>query len=129
MTLFAIGALLGLASCVTNPALTPAPAPSAAGLAGTWAVSLYLAPQAPTRSAAMVITAMNGDAPQGSFYGALIQEGRITRRNGAVVFAGVTADQSGFYSYSGQLSGNCVTEGQTLSEGRDFLIAWSAERQ
>jgi hypothetical protein len=103
------------------------PPPSA--LLGTWAVSLQFDPNAPPSKTQMRITRVEGGELVGTFYGSNIEAGRFVSRGSTWVFAGRTADQSGIYWHSGRLKADGSIDGQTLSEGRKFLMTWSAVRE
>lgn len=98
-----------------------------AGLNGTWQVTLHngLAEQPATTT--LVISGAEGGTVEGSFYDTPFSIARATTWDGRVVFTGVTQDGSGPYAHSATLEGT-VLEGQTLSVGRDFIMAWTAER-
>lgn len=100
-------------------------APSADDLLGTWKVDLRPTPDAPPYYQAFSITSVAGDTLRGSFYGAPLQYGVINRDWGAVRFAFVTADNSGYYATSGVLTPDGL-EGTTHATGRGFLSVWTA---
>jgi hypothetical protein len=58
----------------------------------------------------------------GQMMGAMGEAGRVVMDGNDVVFTATTADQSGQYIHSGRLRRG-VIEGQTLSVGRNFLMA------
>ncbi|MFO0318369.1 MAG: hypothetical protein ACK51R_14945, partial [Hyphomonadaceae bacterium] len=104
-----------------------APMPSA--LVGTWDVSLYSDPNAEPSKTEFVVTEVTAGTFKGTFYGSEIQNGRYTIKGNEIVFAGRTADLSGAYWHSGRMRANSVIQGQTLSDGRNFLMAWTARRK
>ena len=75
-----------------------------------------------------MVTAVDGNTFQGTFYGSPVSEGRINTNWSAVRIAFVTGDQSGFYYHSAVLKDGRL-EGLTNSTGRNFLSYWSAEKQ
>jgi hypothetical protein len=117
-----------LAGCATmeTDSETEAPA-SVADLIGTWDVSLYFSPDQPPSSTTMVITGVEDGVLTGTFYGSPFTTGRATVFDDEVIFTVATEDGSGPYLTSGELEDEEI-EGQTLSVGRDFLMAWEAER-
>lgn len=121
---------LMLAGQLPAPATAEDKAASAAAhLTGNWEVSLFYSADAPPSSTLMTIDAVSEDGVlSGSFYGTPFAAiSRATERGGVIVFTAVTADNSGNYVHSGRLQDG-VIEGQTLSEGRGFLMTWQAER-
>ena len=103
------------------------PAPSA--LLGTWEVSLQFDPNAEPSKTEMQITSVEGGQLVGTFYGSPFQAGRYVSRGSTWVIGGTTADQSGPYWHSGRLMPDGSIQGQTLSEGRGFLMTWRAVRK
>ena len=99
-------------------------------LVGTWRVALFFSPNAAPSETVMEITDVS-DAGllTGSFYQSAFEAGRATKRDGTIVIAMTTRDGSGLYGTSGRLVAPDRIEGQTLSVGRDFLMAWSAEKE
>jgi len=106
------------------------PEPTAEDLLGAWDVALYFSPDAPPSATVMEITAVNADGTlAGTFYQSGFESGRYTRRGEDWVITVITSDNSGPYATSGRLGPDGVFEGQTLSTGRDFLMAWTAEKR
>ncbi len=101
--------------------------PDPANLVGTWQVDLRPTPDAEPYFQAFVVTSVDGDSLQGTFYGSPIERGRINAAWGSVQFAFVTSDGSGPYNHAGRLEGKRL-EGSTYSLGRGFLLPWRAER-
>lgn len=104
----------------------------ASALLGTWRLDLRPTPDAAPYFQEFVVTSVDGDSIQGTFYGAPIESGRIDTAWGRVEFAFVTSDLSGPYNHSGRLetdlrSGDRI-EGSTYSLGRRFVLPWRAER-
>lgn len=124
---------LALGGCVsinvndTDEKIDVAPMPSA--LIGTWDVSLYSDPNTEPSKTEFVVTEVTAGTFKGTFYGSEIQNGRYTIKGNEIVFAGRTADLSGAYWHSGRMRANSIIQGQTLSDGRNFLMAWTARRK
>ena len=102
--------------------------PKPKDIIGTWAVSLYFAPGKPPSSTQMVITGVDGEKLQGTFYGTTFEVARARTHWHTLVFTLMTRDGSGPYLTSGTLGEDGKITGQTLSVGRDFLMAWDAVR-
>ena len=64
----------------------------------------------------------------GSFYGSAFLEAEYAVRGNTLAFGLVTTDAEAPYSHSGRLVNGRI-EGQTLSQGRDFLMIWEAIRR
>lgn len=98
-------------------------------LIGSWDVALYFSPGAPPSSTVMEITAVNEDGTiTGSFYQSAFEIGRYRLDDDVVIISVITSDSSGTYATSGRLYADDYFAGQTLSTGRDFLMAWTATR-
>ena len=129
----ALSLALALGGCVsinvndTDEKIDVAPMPSA--LIGTWDVSLYSDPNTEPSKTEFVVTEVTAGTFKGTFYGSEIQNGRYTIKGNEIVFAGRTADLSGAYWHSGRMRANSIIQGQTLSDGRNFLMAWTARRK
>ncbi len=121
-TLIALFALLTLQS-------SPAAEPDPDVLIGSWDVALYFSADAPPSATVMEITAVNADGTlEGSFYQSAFETGRFRRDGESWIISVITSDTSGIYATSGRLGPDGMIEGQTLSVGRGFLMAWTAER-
>lgn len=96
-------------------------------LAGNWTVDLRPKPDAPAYLKPMVLTIAADGVLTGEFYERAIDKGRAIATNGRPCFAFRTQDLSGPYQSSGCLKDG-VIEGQTWSEGRGFLLVWTARR-
>ncbi|MEO0425524.1 MAG: hypothetical protein AAF184_24535 [Pseudomonadota bacterium] len=96
-------------------------------LVGRWDVSLHYSPDKPPSKTELVVTAMVDGKLEGSFYGSPFSESGYTVHRGTLLFTAVTADGTGPYLHSARQVGECL-EGQTLSTGRGFLMAWTACR-
>lgn len=77
----------------------------------------------------MTITQVSDGALTGTFYGTAFESGRILALSKTWVIAARTGDQSGAYWHSGRLEADGSIEGQTLSEGRSFLMTWRAVKK
>ena len=103
---------------------------SADDLIGTWDVALYFSVDSPPSATVMEIGSAGADGTlTGSFYASAFEVGRYTVREGAVVISVITSDGSGPYATSGRLVAPGQVEGQTLSTGRGFLMAWTATKR
>ena len=119
-----------VASLAAAAAVVAAPAPSAtagSGLEGRWTVDLRPKPDAPAYLKPMALSVAADGGLAGEFYEHAIEGGRAVSTSGRPCFAFRTSDASGPYQTSGCLVGDHV-EGQTWSEGRRFLLTWTARR-
>ncbi|MBR9826542.1 MAG: hypothetical protein GYB36_12185 [Alphaproteobacteria bacterium] len=99
-------------------------------LIGTWDVALHFSPDAPPSATVMEITAVNEDGTMtGSFYQSAFETARYRVEDDMLIISVITSDSTGPYATSGRLYLDGYFAGQTLSTGRDFLMAWTAERQ
>ena len=94
---------------------------------GDWSVDLRTDLSAKPYSQPMRLDVAADGKLTGTFYGGPIAEGRAATSNGRTCFAFNTADQSGPYHHAGCLRGAAI-EGQSWSTGRNFLLAWRADR-
>ena len=118
--------------CTLEAAATPIETVALAyeDLVGTWRVALYFSPNDPPSETVMEITDVTeAGTLLGSFYQSAFESARATRRDGAIIIAATTSDGSGPYTTSGRLVAPDRIEGQTLSVGRDFLMAWTATKE
>lgn len=129
----ALFALL-LAACATpiQPA-APAADPAAAALQpsdlnGTWDVTMFWSPTEPPSSTVMVLNVAEDGKLTGSFYESDFLEAEYSLRGDTLAFGSLTTDGTAPYSHSGRLVDGKI-EGQTLSQGRDFLMIWVATRR
>ena len=100
---------------------------AASPMAGEWIVDLRLSLDDEEYTQPMVLDIAGDGSITGTFYYAEIEEGRAGSAQGrdCVVFR--TSDGSGPYHTSACLvDGKMI--GQTWSEGRDFVLPWTAER-
>lgn len=116
-----------IAAALVFAASVPAAAQDKAALAGNWTVDLRPSPSAPAYLKPMVIAIGSDGAVTGEFYQHAIEKGRGGATNGRPCFAFRTSDNSGPYQTSGCLVGERI-EGQTWSEGRNFVLTWTAVR-
>jgi hypothetical protein len=112
-----------IASCAL---VAPLPVSPTSALIGTWDVSLRYDPNAAPSKTEMIITKVNNGSLVGTFYGTAMEVGRVTSVGTSWVIGARTADLSGAYWHSGRLTPDGSIEGQTLSEGRNFLMTWRA---
>jgi len=128
-TLIAAFAVSSLAACASVPDQTQ-PQLTSSELIGTWDVSLYFSAEAPPSATVMEITDVGEDgALAGSFYQSAFESGRYTLSADTIIISVITSDGSGPYATSGRYTAEEGFKGQTLSTGRDFLMAWSAEKR
>jgi hypothetical protein len=104
-------------------------APSPSNLVGSWDVSLYYDANSEPSKTEFVVTEVTAGTFKGTFYGSEIQNGRYTVKGNDLIFAGRTSDQSGAYWHSGRIRNGSLIHGQTLSDGRNFLMAWTGKRK
>lgn len=116
-----------VAALALAPLAARAAAVSGAPLEGAWTVDLRPAPNAPAYLKPMALTIASDGKVTGEFYEHPIEDGRAIATNGRPCFAFHTSDPSGPYQTSGCRVGDHI-EGQTWSEGRRFLLTWTARR-
>ncbi|MBB5746284.1 hypothetical protein [Brevundimonas variabilis] len=117
-----VATMIGLAFAMPAFAQTGSP------VSGEWTVDLRPDPNAPAYLKPMVIAVGSDGSITGTFYDHAIDKGRASAVSGRACFAFRTFDDSGAYHTSGCLVGDQI-EGQTWSEGRNFLLAWTAVRR
>ncbi len=98
-------------------------------LIGPWDVSLYYAKDAPPSSTVMEVKKVTDGTVKGSFYGSKFQMARAISFECGVRMIGITEDGTGGYIHSARMIEPDRLTGQTLSTGRDFLMAWTAVRE
>ena len=113
----------GLALLANTPAPEGAPHP----MNGEWNVDLRLSLNDPAYSQPMTLDIAEDNSIAGSFYGAEIEEGRFGAAQGRECVAFRTRDGSGVYQHSACLTG-AVLIGQSWSEGRGFVLPWTATK-
>lgn len=99
-----------------------------ARLNGDWTVDLRPSATAPAHPMPMHLEVNPDGTIKGTFYNGPIDLGRASDNKGRQCFAFTTGDHSGFYHTSGCLTSAGTIEGQTWSEGRNFLLPWEATR-
>ena len=102
--------------------------PALARLNGDWTVDLRPSATAPAHPMPMHLEINPDGTIKGTFYNGPIDLGRASDNKGRQCFAFHTADRSGLYHTSGCLTSAGTIEGQTWSEGRNFLLPWEATR-
>lgn len=118
--------MIRLFACLALAA-TPAVAQQPTPLSGEWTVDLRPKADAPAYLKRMTLTVAPDGTLTGSFYDRVIDKGRAIATDGRPCFAFRTGDQSGPYQTSGCLRGKII-DGQTWSEGRGSVLAWTARR-
>ena len=99
----------------------------AAALSGEWTVDLRLSLEDDPYSQPMVLDVDAEGTVRGSFYNSEILAGKAGTAQGRTCVAFRTTDGSGFYHTSACLvDGKMI--GQTWSEGRNFVLPWTATR-
>ena len=120
--------LLALPAQAAEPPVVPAAVPLVApGLEGRWIVDLRLRFTDAPYSKPMVLTIAADGTVSGEFYDHEIESGKARTLKGRTCFAFRTSDQSGPYQTSGCLVGSQI-DGQSWSEGRKFVLPWTATR-
>ncbi|MEP3889837.1 MAG: hypothetical protein ABJN69_05170 [Hellea sp.] len=113
----------------TLPAM-PASAPvDIDSLIGVWDVALHFDATKPPSATVLEIKAVEAGALTGSFYGTEFEIARTINFEGELRISFVTSDGSGPYASAARLLPDGSLSGQTLSTGRSFLMAWSAQKQ
>lgn len=110
-------------------AVVPPRQPSINELEGIWDIALYFDTEQAPSSTAMEIKLDDNGEVTGSFYGSDFSIAQARLHRGEIIFAGVTSDGTGPYAHSGRLDADGNFRGQTLSKGRDFVMAWEATRR
>lgn len=115
--------LMGVALVAASPGEE-----GAAALSGDWVVDLRLSLDDEAYTQPMTLTVASDGVVTGSFYNSEILAGRVGTAQNRTCVAFRTSDGSGLYHTSGCLvDGKMV--GQTWSEGRNFVLPWTAERK
>ena len=120
-------ALFAAAAGLTLVANTPAPEGAPHPMTGDWAVDLRVSLDDAPYAQPMTLNIAEDNSVAGTFYGAEIEDGRIGAAQGRECVAFRTRDGSGVYQHSACLLG-AVLIGQSWSEGRDFLLPWTATK-
>ena len=119
--------LASIAILLASAANSPAPEGTLHPVTGTWSVDLRLSLDDSPYSQPMVLEVAEDNAVAGSFYGADIETGRLGEAQGRTCVFFRTSDGSGPYQTTACLvDGKMI--GQTWSEGRNFVLPWTAER-
>lgn len=116
-----------LLSASAAPALAQSADHGATLLNGAWTLDLRPSNDAPAYLKAMTLAITPQGVVGGTFYDHAIEDGRAFDGKGRACFAFHTSGQSGPYQTSGCRVENRI-EGQTWSEGRHFLLTWTATR-
>ena len=121
--------LLALALVVspTTPAFAQPDDHGASQLNGDWTLDLRPTNDAPAYIKTMKLDVTSQGIVHGDFYDHAIEDGRAFDAKGRTCFAFHTSDDSGPYQTSGCRVGDRI-EGQSWSEGRHFLLTWTATR-
>jgi hypothetical protein len=130
--LIAVAALAGCATQQAPARETPSQAEAQAGvqadaLVGRWRVEMLYSETAPPSTTELVISEAGDGRLAGSFYQSDFLHANYSLRGDVLAFGAVTTDGAAPYGHSGRLVGDMI-EGQTLSEGRGFLVIWTARR-
>ncbi|APE29165.1 hypothetical protein [Aurantiacibacter gangjinensis] len=96
-------------------------------LSGDWTVDLRPSLQDAPYTQPMELRVARDGAVTGTFYGSDIADGLAGEGQGRSCVAFRTFDNSGPYHTSACLEGD-VMVGQTWSEGRGFMLPWTATR-
>lgn len=118
---------LALALSTVTPALAQANDHGASQLNGDWTLDLRPTNDAPAYIKTMKLDITPQGVVRGDFYDHAIEDGRAFDAKGPPCFAFHTSDDSGPYQTSGCRVGDHI-EGQSWSEGRHFLLTWTATR-
>lgn len=97
---------------------------------GDWDVSLIYDRSKPPSSTQMSISGDGNTVISGSFYDTPFSSSQVSATDGQYILASATADNSGEYIHMARY--DCRGDsfaGQTWSRGRNFVMAWTAERQ
>ena len=96
-------------------------------MGGEWNVDLRLSLEDAPYNQPMLIEIAEDGTVSGSFYGSPIETGRAGEAQDRQCVFFRTSDGSGPYQTAACLVGDKMI-GQTWSEGRDFVLPWTAER-
>ena len=95
---------------------------------GTWKVDLRPSPDAEEYFKDFEVLITDANTISGKFYDTAFENGKINDTWGRLWFGFTTADMSGTYFHSGYLE-NGKLFGTTYSQGRGFLMPWTAEKK
>lgn len=96
-------------------------------LSGEWTVDLRLSLDDAPYTQPMILTVDSQGMVTGSFYNSEILAGKAGTAQGRTCVAFRTTDGSGLYHTSACLDDGKMV-GQTWSEGRNFVLPWTATR-
>ncbi|WP_284124752.1 hypothetical protein [Parerythrobacter aestuarii] len=122
-----------LAALQVAPAVAPAlaqeeEARSVDTIAGEWVVDLRLSLDDAPYTQPMVLVVAEDGTVTGTFYGATIEAGKRGSAQGRTCIAFRTSDGSGPYQHAACLVDGKIV-GQSWSEGRGFVLPWTAQRK
>ena len=118
---------LALALATAGPALAQTSDHGASQLKGDWTLDLRPTNNAPAYNKSMKLEITTTGVVGGDFYDHAVEDGRAFDGKGRACFAFHTSDNTGPYQTSGCRVGDHI-EGQSWSEGRHFLLTWTATR-
>ena len=118
---------LALAFSIAGPAIAQTSDYGAGQLNGDWTLDLRPTNDAPAYIKTMKLDITSQGIVAGDFYDHAIEDGRASDAKGRACFAFHTSDNTGPYQTSGCRVGDRI-EGQSWSEGRHFLLTWTATR-
>jgi hypothetical protein len=118
---------LALALFTAAPAIAQTDDHGASQLNGDWTLDLRPTNDAPAYIKTMKLDITLQGVVAGDFYDHVIDDGRAFDAKGRACFAFHTSDNTGPYQTSGCRVGDRI-EGQSWSEGRRFLLTWTATR-
>ncbi len=95
---------------------------------GIWKVDLRPSPDAEEYFKDFEVRVNDQNVMSGKFYDTAFENGKLNDVWGRLWFGFTTSDMSGTYFHSGYLE-NDKLYGTTYSEGRGFLMPWTAERK
>ena len=119
---------IALALTVATPALAQTDDHGASQLNGNWTLDLRPTNIAPAYIKSMKLAITPAGVVGGEFYDHAIEDGRAFDAKGRACFAFHTSDNTGPYQTSGCRVGDHI-EAQSWSEGRHFLLTWTATRR
>ena len=119
---------LGTALVLAGGTPVVAPEPAVAAMVGDWLVDLRFEQVGTHYTQPMHVAISSEGTVSGTFYESPIVAGQVGKAQGRDCLAFRTADLSGdYHSAACLIDGRLV--GQTWSEGRGFVLPWTAERR